>query len=229
LGVDFAGRGVNDLDYDGLRMAQTGFRADWTPLSGRIATLQGDLYTGTLGQRPTVSTYTPPFSHVSNVKSPLSGGNVLARWSSPLAGRSTVEIQAFYTRTNRDEVPVKENRDTFDVDAQQTLRHWARHNLVWGLGYRVTSGDIIAIFPTQFIPERRTDNLYSGFVQDEIALSPNRLHVTFGSKIEHNQPPVCSMLRCRSSVACSPTRISHQKNSSRMRPVIGFDWSSLPM
>jgi iron complex outermembrane receptor protein len=177
---------ANDLDYDGVRMAQGGVRADWTPSSGRVATVQGDLYRATLGQRPTVTTYTPPFSQVSNIKAPLSGGNVLARWSSPLAGQSTVQIQAFYARTNRDEIPVQENRDTFDLDVQQTFGGWARHRLVWGAGYRVTSGAITAIAPTQFIPNRRTDNLYSGFVQDEIALSPERLHATFGSKIEHN-------------------------------------------
>jgi len=177
---------ANGLDYDGLRMAQTGLRADWTPSSGGVATVQGDLYSGTLGQRPTVTSYTPPYSQVSNLKAPLSGGNVLARWTSPAAGKSSVQLQTSYTRTNRDEIPVKENRDTFDVDFQQTLRHFARHNLVWGLGYRVTSGHITAISPTQFTPARRTDNLYSGFIQDEIALSPNRLHVTVGSKVEHN-------------------------------------------
>ncbi|RPH60664.1 MAG: TonB-dependent receptor, partial [Acidobacteria bacterium] len=174
-----------DLDYDGLRMGQGGFRADWTP-DARTFTIQGDIYKASLGQRPTVTTYVSPFARTSNMDTPLSGANVLARWTAPLAERSTVQLQTFYARTNRDEVPVKENRDTFDLDFQHTLGQWPRHQLVWGLGYRATSGRITSIAPTEFVPPRRTDNLYSGFVQDEIAVIPDRLRATFGSKIEHN-------------------------------------------
>jgi len=176
----------DDLDYDGLRMAQGGFRADWTPKGGRVVTIQGDVYKGTLGSRPTVTSYEPPYAVAENRDSPLSGANVLTRWSGPISGRGRFQLQAFYARTNRDEVPVSENRDTADVDFQQTPPALGRHQLVWGLGYRVTSGRITAVAPTEFTPETRTDNLYSGFVQDEVQLLPERLHLTIGAKLEHN-------------------------------------------
>ncbi len=176
----------DNQNYDRFRMAQGGFRADWTPSGARTLTIQGDIYAARLGQRSTTTTYTAPFSQTVNIDAPLSGGNVLARWSGSLHAGSSFQLQTFYTRTNRDEIPVKENRDTFDVDFQQTLRHWQRHQLVWGLGYRVSSGRIAALEPTQFFPANRTDNLYSGFVQDDIAVVPNRLRATIGSKVEHN-------------------------------------------
>jgi iron complex outermembrane recepter protein len=175
-----------DLDYDGLRMAQGGFRADWTPEGGRVVTIQGDVYKSTLGSRPTVTSYTPPYAFTENRDSPLSGANVLTRWSGPITGRGRFQLQAFYARTNRDELPVSENRDTADVDFQQTPPAWGQHQLVWGLGYRVTSGRITAVAPTEFIPPTRTDNLYSGFVQDDIRLIPGRLQLTLGAKLEHN-------------------------------------------
>ena len=176
----------DDLDYDGLSMAQGGFRADWTPAGGRVVTVQGDVYNGTLGSRPTVTTYTPPYAVTENRDSPLSGANLLTRWSGPLAGGGRFQLQAFYARTNRDEVPVSEDRDTADVDFQHTPPAAGRHQLVWGLGYRVTSGRITAIAPTAFVPPTRTDNLYSGFVQDEIRLLPERLQLVLGAKLEHN-------------------------------------------
>jgi iron complex outermembrane recepter protein len=177
---------ANDLDYDGLRMAQGGFRADWTPSNGRTATVQADLYSGTLGTRSTLTSYSTPFTEVSNIRAPLSGGNVLARWGSQPEGSGGFQVQAFYARTNRDEA-IQEHRDTFDVDFQQTLRPSPRHHVIWGLGYRITSGDITTTASTtQFYPPSRTDMLYSGFVQDEIQLMPDQLHLTLGSKIEHN-------------------------------------------
>ena len=83
-------------------------------------------------------------------------------------------------------MPVAEERDTFDVDFQQTPHPWNRHQFVWGTGYRVTSGRITASEPSGFAPATRTDNLYTAFLQDDIALAPGRLRTTLGTKIEHN-------------------------------------------
>ena len=174
------------LDYDGLRLGQGGFRADWSPADGRVVTIQGDVYTARLGQRPTVTSYTPPFAEASDLNAPLSGGNLLARWAGQVGQEARFQLQAFYARTNRDERPVRENRDTFDVDFQQTPPAWGSHQLVWGMGYRATSGRITATPPTAFVPESRTDSIYSAFLQDEIGLLPDRVRLTLGSKLEHN-------------------------------------------
>ena len=55
-----------------------------------------------------------------------------------------------------------------------------------GAGYRISSGRITAMAPSAFDPPTRTDNLYTAFAQDEIALAPNHWRLTVGSKIEHN-------------------------------------------
>ena len=44
--------------------------------------------------------------------------------------------------------------------------------------------DNLALFA--FLPAHKALNRYSVFVQDEIALVPDRLRVTLGSKLEHN-------------------------------------------
>ena len=57
---------------------------------------------------------------------------------------------------------------------------------VWGAGYRATSGNTESVPTLRFLPPDRADNLFSLFAQDEIKLVPNRVHVTLGSKFEHN-------------------------------------------
>ena len=37
-----------------------------------------------------------------------------------------------------------------------------------------------------FQPEKRDTHFYSGFLQDNITLIPDRFHVILGSKFEHN-------------------------------------------
>jgi iron complex outermembrane receptor protein len=172
-------------DYDRLTMVQGGVRADWAS-RGRSATIQGDVYGGTLGQLPTVTTYSPPYTTTEAIDAPLAGGNVLARWNSAPGGRAEIQVQGAYTRTHRDERPVAETRDTVEVGMQMTLQPWQRHRLMWGTEYRLTSGAITAVAPTAFLPPRRTDQLFAAFVQDDIAFAPDWLRATVGTKIEHN-------------------------------------------
>lgn len=177
---------TNGDDSDHWSQGQGGFRVDRPLATGRMFTLQGDAYYDQSGELATSTTYVSPFRAVTPYDATLSGGNVLMRWSSPSEAKTPFQLQAYYDRTNRDEIPVEEHRDTVDVDFQQTQKQWSRQELVWGLGYRVTSGRITAVAPTRFVPDTRTDQLSSAFVQDTITLVPGRLHLSGGVKLEHN-------------------------------------------
>lgn len=174
------------LDYDDWRLVQAGFRGDWTLPQSRTFTLQGDLYGARVGQRAATTSYAPPFTQVSSREAPVSGANALARWSGPLRAGTQFQLQTYYDRTSRDEIPVAEDRDTLDVDFQLRARWRDRHDLVWGLGYRVSSGRITAIPPTAFSPPSRTDQLITGFIQDDVTLVPERWRLALGTKLEHN-------------------------------------------
>jgi iron complex outermembrane receptor protein len=76
--------------------------------------------------------------------------------------------------------------DTYDVDLQHQVRLGARHDLVWGLGYRLINDRIANTSALAFVPPHVTRQWFTGFVQDEIALVPDRLHVALGTKVEHN-------------------------------------------
>jgi iron complex outermembrane receptor protein len=190
----FYGRGVDRAhayhasgpDYDQTSLVQGGGRADWTRGTGQTVTIQGDAYHERLGQPAVRTLYTPPFREVTTGRSPLSGGNVLARWSGGLGPTGRFQLQTYYDRTNRDEVPIGESRDTFDVDFQHSGARWKRHMLAFGAAYRVTSGRIRSVAPSAILPATRTDHLFSAFAQDTVPLWRDRLRVDVGAKIEHN-------------------------------------------
>lgn len=172
-------------EFDTWQMAQAGFRSDWSLQRSQALTVQGDLFTARLGQRYDVASFTPPYSSRHTREAPLGGGNLLARWSGPGAG-GQFQLQSYYDRTRRQEEPVGETRQTFDLDFQHQRRFAGRHTLIWGTGYRLTSGRIESLATSHFEPPTRTDNLFTAFAQDEFQWRPDRLRLIVGTKVEHN-------------------------------------------
>ena len=176
----------NADNFDGWHMARAGFRADADPRNQDHLTLQGDLYSGKAGQRTIITTYIAPYSETVEEDADLSGGNLLGLWRHRLHESSDTTLQFYYDRTNRSQPGFTEDRDTFDVEFRHHLRLAARHELLWGAGYRQTTGDTRSVPTIQFLPASRTDDVLSAFVQDEIRIIPSRWTLTLGSKFEHN-------------------------------------------
>ncbi|MEN3330272.1 MAG: iron complex outerrane recepter protein [Acidobacteriota bacterium] len=155
-------------------MGQGGFRVDWQKPQGNNLTLQGDLYDGQL-------------NGFHNQETDLKGGNVRARWSRAFSDRSDMSLQLYYDRTHRS-IPrsLAEDLTTYDVDFQHRFPLGERNDLVWGLGYRQIHDDVRNTNLLAFLPPQITRRRYSGFVQDDIALIKERLALTLGTKIEHN-------------------------------------------
>lgn len=170
------------------QMGRGGFRADWTPPGDNLFTLQGDGYWGDVHELFTVyDPASPSLSGPAQDDMGLSGANTLARWTHTISDTADFKLQAYYDYTERDATQVfGEKRHTADLNFQNEFALGDRHKLIWGLGYRATT-DTEQNNPTYtFSPAGKTVNLYSAFLQDEIALLPDRLSLTLGSKIEHN-------------------------------------------
>ena len=164
------GRGARD-DW---HTAQGGFRLDWDASEVNQLALQGDLYGGKIAQ--------PSASDIA-----VSGGNMVGGWSHVFSATSEARLQLYYDRTHRD-IPgtFAEGLDTYDVDFQHRSVLARRHDVVWGLGYRLINDRVGNSAVLAFLPSHVRRRWYTGFVQDEIALMPNRLHLTLGAKVEHN-------------------------------------------
>jgi iron complex outermembrane receptor protein len=117
----------------------------------------------------------------------FAGGHLLARWQRQLNETDDFVLQAYFDHSYRDEkVLLKETRDVFDVDFQHRFLLSKHHELLWGLGYRLSTDDLESAEIITTEDETRSDQLFSFFVQDEITLLPERLRLLVGSKFEHN-------------------------------------------
>jgi len=170
---------------DGWDVLRGGFRVDWDLSQSDSLTLQGDIYRGNIGQRLARTIGAAPFSESLDEKVRAEGGNVLARWSRMLSATSALSLQFYFDRTRSNEVLLGETRNTWDFDFQHNFAV-SRNEIVWGMGLRATSDNILSSFMIVVDPPSRTTSLFNLFVQDEITLVKNRLRLTVGSKFEHN-------------------------------------------
>lgn len=170
---------------DAWTMYRGGFRYDFLPDQNAF-TLQGDIYSGTLDQRVTEAMLPPTYIRQNDDDVDVSGANILGKWVHTFDVDSELALKVYYDRTWRDRVVFAETRNTFDIDLQHRVKIGKRNDVVWGLGYNMTADDLGNTFMVSFDPAKRTTHLYSGFVQDEISIIDEKLRLTLGSKLEHN-------------------------------------------
>lgn len=166
----------NDKDIaDAGHLAQGGFRLDGAISERDTFTVQGDGYGGEIEQ--------PTLTDIN-----ISGVNLMGRWSRTLSEQSDLKVQAYWDRTHR-RIPnsITEDLDTYDFDFQHRLPVGQRHDIVWGLGYRLIDDRIQNPVTLGFLPPNVTRQWFSGFVQDNISLVQDTLNLTLGSKLEHNE------------------------------------------
>jgi iron complex outermembrane recepter protein len=156
-------------------LSQAGFRADGELSGAGTFTLQGDLY----GAR---------FAQTTAADIEASGANVLGRWSHAVSDRSDFKLQVFYDYTHRSTPgSIIEALNTYDVDFQHRFLWCDSHDTVWGIAYRLYDNHIRNTAGQAYVPADTRRETFSGFVQDEIALLDDAVHVTLGTKIEHNE------------------------------------------
>lgn len=178
---------------DAWHMRHGGFRSDWA-LSGRDSlTVQGDIFSTDGGE--TISgfnSFAPPFQRVFNAPVESQGGNLLGRWKHIFSPTSDTALQVYFDRIDCTVYGVKGAIDTIDFDFQHHLALGARHDIVWGLGFRSTRDNFSPSPATSFSPARDTEMLTSAFAQDEIRLTAP-LWLTIGTKFEHSDDTGASL------------------------------------
>ncbi len=170
---------------DDWRLGHAGFRADWDASDSDALTLQADLYRANIGQLAPAVTIIGRPGPTGNLEVHASGGNVLGRWRRQLGADSDLQVRAYVDRTHRDDPSFHDDLDTFDLDVQHRFLLAASHEIVWGLNYRYTDNSNRGKLIFAVEPQEAHDQLFGGFVQDQIALS-DALRLTLGTKLEHN-------------------------------------------
>jgi iron complex outermembrane receptor protein len=175
-----------DETNDGWDNVQGGFRMDWSASPRDQLTLQGDVYQS----ESTQSLYFVSLAqtHPNGLRAGVDafGGNLLARWRHDMRSGASLTVQSYYDRTERKDAFLDESRDTWDLDVTHRFAPTAHQELVWGLGYRITADRTSPGLSSVMVPAQRNRQLFSLFIQDDVALCDDRLHLIFGSKLEHN-------------------------------------------
>jgi len=169
--------------WDAFQFGQGGFRMDWTPNRYDTLTFQGDFFGANETYRQ--SDFTGVHQNPEDARS----NNFLMRWTRKLSDDTDWSVQMYYDdfmRTLTRSYTRIINLDTFDLDAQYHTKVGSNHDIVCGFGYRNYKSLAIEIGFTQFIPPLDTFDIISYFVQDTIELQPDRLFLTAGIKLEHN-------------------------------------------
>jgi iron complex outermembrane receptor protein len=173
---------------DGWLSWQSGVRVDHYPQAGTHLTWQADVTDNKL--------YAAGWNTYN--------ANTLGRWTRELSDHSSYEVQAYYDRTYRNDPTTEGLRiDTLDIAAQQTIVLKERHDVIWGLGYRSIANQFEQTSPFIMIRDHVfNQQVFNLFVQDEFKLIPDRLLLTAGAKLEHNdftgveiQPSIRAVLK----------------------------------
>jgi iron complex outermembrane receptor protein len=164
-------------DYDAWHMMRGGFRTDWTTGKHDTWTLQGDVYKGTTGRRV----------GLVDTDDPVSGGDVLGRWSRDFKGDSNAYIQGYIDRTVREGLVGGIRQYTYNVDGVLRWHANSWNTFIVGMNYRNNPTNFTQHESgVTFLPLNQNYLLYSLYGQDEIKILPNRLSLTLGLKEEHN-------------------------------------------
>jgi len=176
----------DERNFDDWKEGQLGFRTDWDLTSRDSLTIQGDTYENIAGQKLGISFFNPPALINLEANGHFFGQNLVTRWQRNLSSGSDLQLQVYYDRTDRRDLNYREIRNTFDADF---IHHLVlpRQDLIWGAGVRISPSQYFqSVATVDFEPHDQTYNIFSGFVQDEIVMVPNRLSLTVGTKLEHN-------------------------------------------
>src|SRR5580704_4781080 len=177
---------AGQYEADGWHVLRGGFRADSSLSSKDKLMLQGDVYTGEEGNPGTfLPSVTSPALQDNSLAVPLSGGFLQSVWKHTVSPSSHTTLGISFDRYQRDD-ELLERRHTFDIEFQHHIACSSRQDLVWGASYSVTDSHTHGGLSFALHPADVNMQMFSSFIQDEIALLPDKLYLTVGARLDHN-------------------------------------------
>ncbi|WP_416308133.1 TonB-dependent receptor plug domain-containing protein [Neptunicella sp. SCSIO 80796] len=170
-------------NYDDWNGINAGFRLDWDD----NLSLDGGVYQAKTRQRKENYSLVAPYVSIENQTIVYQGANIHMGWSEQDPHGTGLNVQSFIDWTKRDE-PFNfiDERITIDMDVQYNWFAGQRQELTVGAGFRFNADTNQGNNNVEFTDNKRRNRLFSAFVQDKIALSPEQWFVTLGAKFEHN-------------------------------------------
>lgn len=171
--MDLAGGGGTGDDW---AQARLGFRLDSFSSEQDQFTVQGDFYGGEILQYSGGA----PDSFTSY------GENLLGRWTRSFSAESVMNLQVYYDAVQRDSLPATANTDTGDIELTHRFALGSRQQINWGAHYRYLVNEARGRVGHNYDPVHRALSYGGFFVEDEVAVIPEQLRFSAGTKLEYN-------------------------------------------
>ncbi|WP_245619887.1 TonB-dependent receptor plug domain-containing protein [Desulfobacter vibrioformis] len=226
---------------DDWQTNQAGFRMDSQLSLADNFTLQGDIYDGHIHQDLYLYSQVSPYMDEFPVKTDVSGGNIMGRWTKVFSGTSEISLQMYYDAMQRSEDILNEDRHNVDAQFQHRFGLGFGNDMIWGFRLRKTYDDYSGSKVVFMDPVSTSELLYSAFIQDEISLLGDKIKLTMGSKFEHNDytgleiQPSTRLLWAPSehhrvwTAISRATRIPSRMEANALIYISGRDISGIPM
>jgi iron complex outermembrane receptor protein len=167
--------------FDGEDSVRAGARIDWQPNLVDSVTTSGDLYCGKFKQQVLANIELPADSNHQESDS-MAGGYALIRWTHQ-SENGNIALQVSFDDQSRHELNNHAWSQKSDIDFQDSQYIGSHNELVWGGEFRSTDNHMRGNPSLLRLPNHRT-YVVDAFAQDEIAVIPNQLIVTVGSRIQ---------------------------------------------
>jgi len=167
---------------DGWESQNIGFRLDKELNQGRIL-LQGGAFSSLVEDEITAPRFDGGIDVLTNDRKNESA-HLQLMWEHFSPNGMSHTFQAFTEFSKEDFGGGEHQRKTLDLEYQQQLTVGNKHDLIWGLGYRLWNdggpGSPYAILISNY----KTSHLASVFAQDDISLIPEKLVLSVGARLE---------------------------------------------
>ena len=178
---------ANNPTADDWRSTRIGLRIDSKRSDRDSLMFMTEHYDSSMGETIFSRSVLPPYESIVDSEKRADGHVAQLSWTRTLSDDAAMTLQGYYDHRDRAlDSGFRFSMDTFDLDFQHAFTARIKHEIVWGLGYRHNTDEIGNGFGMALSPTTRAQKWASAFIQDEIALSPDNLYLTVGSKFEHN-------------------------------------------
>ncbi len=174
--------------HDDWGISRAGFRLDWDKSDKNRITAQGDIYEGEAGGIYNDPSLTEPYQELGIDESLVSGGNIQLGWSHSFTPVSTLELNTYFSASERDYYLGRQKLNSFDFDMMHSFKVRSNSRVIWGLGFRYNRDRVDS---TEFSwaiggKDDKGDELYTGFLQYSKFVFNRKMEIILGSKFEHN-------------------------------------------
>ena len=170
---------------DGINFLQSGFRLDHQYTNSNTLNIHGDAYQADRELYSSVALPFAPFGLTAEIEE-ISGANLMATWTAQLDNDDQFKFHVYFDQAKRSSDILTDKITTIDAEFQYQLPPIGNHSLVWGGSYRYVKDEFSGVFTIDMRGDKREDDLFSTYLQDEISLPTYNMKITVGTKVERN-------------------------------------------